>query len=637
MKTLILLVCSVSVVCPIFAQTIATTSAQGTPALPTYTSAGTGAVATTVNAKLGEQVSVKDFGAIGDDSHNDSPNIQAAITYACSINGGSSGGGGRVYFPAGTYYISSVGLTVPSGCKIQIWADRAAIDATVLPLNGTALTIASTGNHNSVSGLFFIGPGSSPAGTTAIKLTGGASQTQIDHCTFTAFSGIAISVITGDTQNLRITHNNFNSMTGTAIDIRTTTDNLDISGNSFQTGMTNAAAGIRIDNNVGAAAQNIRANQFITDGTAILLLDVSFVYITGNEFEQAVTNTGARSAFIDVQGGVGISARVHIDGNMLNAISHASYCIYMSDQIFDSTIINNNITGYNTFGIRVGAGANNVFANNRGASPGTIYSTAPPVATAQSYAGNISLNNVVINGTCTGCGSGSLTSLSQDGTTGQITGSKSISDPITRLSSDVDCPAAVCTLNAALGSSFVVTLKGSVTSAWTNLKDGQILKRAICQDATGGRAFVDPASFSGAAAVSLVANVCTKQTFLWNATSATAMALSNASIDDTPTIFTGPTRAAPATPTSGGSLWFDIFANTAKYLNPAGQMHIAPRTSQTGDQLALSDLVGYTGAYTCNAAVRGQINYIAGGAGVKDIVQVCTKNVSDVYAWFSIY
>ena len=61
----------------------------------TYTPAGTGAVQTTVQTKLRESVSVKDFGATGDGVTDDTAAIQAALL-----------AGKIITFPAGTYLIN---------------------------------------------------------------------------------------------------------------------------------------------------------------------------------------------------------------------------------------------------------------------------------------------------------------------------------------------------------------------------------------------------------------------------------------------------------------------------------------------------------------------------------------------------
>jgi hypothetical protein len=77
----------------------------------TYTASGTGAAARSVNSKLGDIVSVKDFGAVGDGTANDTAAIQAAIVAL------AASGGGALFLPAGTYRITSP-LLVPYGVSI---------------------------------------------------------------------------------------------------------------------------------------------------------------------------------------------------------------------------------------------------------------------------------------------------------------------------------------------------------------------------------------------------------------------------------------------------------------------------------------------------------------------------------------
>lgn len=61
-----------------------------------YLPEGVGAVATTVQSKLREFVSVKDFGAVGDGVANDAPAINVAVVAACAL-------GKVLHVPAGTY------------------------------------------------------------------------------------------------------------------------------------------------------------------------------------------------------------------------------------------------------------------------------------------------------------------------------------------------------------------------------------------------------------------------------------------------------------------------------------------------------------------------------------------------------
>lgn len=80
--------------------------ASGGASLVGYLPSGTGAVATTTQAKLRESVSVKDFGAVGDGITDDTAAIQAAITASKSI-----------FIPSGNYLLSG-SLTIPDFTNI---------------------------------------------------------------------------------------------------------------------------------------------------------------------------------------------------------------------------------------------------------------------------------------------------------------------------------------------------------------------------------------------------------------------------------------------------------------------------------------------------------------------------------------
>lgn len=97
-----------SVVASDLAQDLAASSGSS---LVGFLQAGTGAVATTVQTKLRESVSVKDFGAVGDGLTDNQSSITAALTYCNST-------GAELFFPAGNYNFSTGGFQVNSGVRV---------------------------------------------------------------------------------------------------------------------------------------------------------------------------------------------------------------------------------------------------------------------------------------------------------------------------------------------------------------------------------------------------------------------------------------------------------------------------------------------------------------------------------------
>ena len=165
-------------------------ASSGNSASISHIASGTGATATTVQTKLREVVSVKDFGAVGDGTTDDTTSIQAAINSLGS-------NGGIVNFPPGTYRCTSEinPGTIPvvlngSGWSTLVsdvfgnsqWNATNAIKGTVLKFehtSGIAININGVNyRHFKLQNLSLLGPGS---GTTKAISFGSASTAAL-HC-----------------------------------------------------------------------------------------------------------------------------------------------------------------------------------------------------------------------------------------------------------------------------------------------------------------------------------------------------------------------------------------------------------------------------------------------------------------------
>jgi hypothetical protein len=167
-----------------------TTQQQGAGAVNasqvTYNPAGVGAVATNVQAKLRQTVSVADFGAVGNGVADDTAAIQAGIT-ACVASGNI------LYMPAGTYLVTDT-LNCPT--KTMIVGQHRSMSAID---NGTKILFQPT----TVKSLFSTGPtGTFKDGYSFENLYIVGNSTTSTGNSFRAFD--LIKVIKSTFRNMRI-------------------------------------------------------------------------------------------------------------------------------------------------------------------------------------------------------------------------------------------------------------------------------------------------------------------------------------------------------------------------------------------------------------------------------------------------
>lgn len=183
----------------------------------------------TVHARLGDTVSVKDFGATGDGVTDDTAAVQAALSYASSI------GGGTVLIPWGMRIRILGNITIPTGCSLigantpplgQIGSYNYLTLKQAVLLNSAA-TITLNGDSQ-VKRLCFLRDGMSWDLTRAqvdatfagscLTLADGQSDITVEECAFFGFD-YAIRTATANLEinRLHLSHINMDCKNGILI------------------------------------------------------------------------------------------------------------------------------------------------------------------------------------------------------------------------------------------------------------------------------------------------------------------------------------------------------------------------------------------------------------------------------------
>lgn len=264
-------------------------SPSGSSAAISHIAAGSGAVSTTVQAKLREIVSVKDFGAVGDGITDDTAAIQAAI----------DANEGGIYFPPGTYLIgSTINFPIRSVYATnQSWVtgQNAVIQAGFNgPLFAGSLSPYQRTSNVIIEGLHFKGF----SGSSDICFSPTLIRFRVSNCKFSGFGYVIYGANSGTEylQSVYLTNNIFDTCQYVVLAVRA----YDF---KFENNMVeNCVQGVFINGNVDPAVNSgvIANNVMEGGGVQIQLGPVFSTIISGNYFEANTVGSPSPTCDIDL-------------------------------------------------------------------------------------------------------------------------------------------------------------------------------------------------------------------------------------------------------------------------------------------------------------------------------------------------
>lgn len=302
-------------------QAIATTA--GDAGSIVYQADYTGSVQRTVQTKLDEAVSVKDFGAIGDNTNDDTSAIQAAL----------DSGATKVFFPTGTYKVTSeISASVTS--NLSIVGDGARINVVATEIdNVLKITVGAAIDFVTVCGLYIDGNSVAATGIFVEGTANSVSRVTIENNIVESLDNVSTARTTAGirvdalgVEATRIVGNTIKNVTRTQVDpgdiasigIRVTeiVHGVVISGNHIENIDSPSgdadADGIHVfsynrrDTEHQTAAPVITENYFYNCKGRFIKAQSANVIVSDNRFEINDQSLISSFRFVDLQAGGGI-------------------------------------------------------------------------------------------------------------------------------------------------------------------------------------------------------------------------------------------------------------------------------------------------------------------------------------------
>jgi hypothetical protein len=366
---------------------------------------GTGAVQRTVESKLGDTVSVKDFGAVGDGVADDTTAIQAATTAAAAA-------GKTVLFPAGTYRLLSY-VVLPSNTDwrgevgSKIYLDPAMTLGAVIGGSARAIYAQSIQNLR-FDGLEFYSLKTGLTQAISICLNAVTNFT-INNCVFRDFGNAtyyAQGLIVFNSSGFKITGSKFKNCSGDGAAFSNNCADFFVENNEFS---SNLDWGLAIT--IGCTKGVVNGNLFLNNTSTATGVDrctkVTFCgnTIIGNEH-------GIRVAEFAVTAEK--NKDITIVGNTITVSGVAGISVEDTDTVGVVTVSGNVISGSSNQGIRV----NNV--TQISITGNTIYSCAAEAILFHATTAGRTTASAIVSGNHTSTSTYGLRQLAGAGTTGKI-------------------------------------------------------------------------------------------------------------------------------------------------------------------------------------------------------------------------